>query len=397
MKNYDFDRIIDRSGSNDIKHTALKKLYGHDDLLPLWVADMDFATPDFIVDAMRKRLEHPIFGYTSLPEDYYPAIVDWIRLHHQWEVSPEWLMYIPGIVKGIGFVVNGLLASDDKIVIQTPVYHPFRLVPQANGREVVFNTLKRRDDGGYEMDFENLEQVCDEKCKLLILSNPHNPAGICWSRETLLRLAKFCYDRGMTVISDEIHCDLALFGHRHVPFASVSEQAARISITFQAPTKTFNMAGIVSSYAIIVDDNLRERFFGWMRGNEFDAPNIFAPIATIAAYRQGENWRRQLIDYLEGNIVLVENFCKEHLPQIRPLRPEASFLVWLDCRSLRLSHDQLMHLFVDGARLALNDGAIFGEEGEGFMRLNIASPHSIILEALQRLEGAVRKLTGTLK
>ena len=389
---YDFDRIIDRHGSDSVKFDALKEPFGRTDLLPMWVADMDFETPDFIVEALRKRLEHPVFGYTFEPADYRPAIIDWIRSHHGWEVRPEWIAYIPGIVKGIGLAVNRFVAEDEKVVIQPPIYHPFRLVPQGNGRQVVFNPLREREDGSYEMDFENLERVVDAKCRMLILSNPHNPGGIVWDRATLSRLADFCAARNLIVISDEIHCDMALWGNRHIPFASVSETAARCSITFGAPTKTFNIAGIVSSYAIVPDETLRRKFFSWLEANEFESPNLFAPIATVAAFRHGEAWRQQMLRYVEGNVEEVIGFCAREIPAIRPLRPQASFLVWLDCRRLGLPHDALVRLFVDGARLALNDGAMFGPQGEGFMRLNVAAPRAVIRRALCQLRDAVAAL-----
>lgn len=392
MKTYNFDEIIDRSGSGDLKHEALLPRWGRNDLLPLWVADMDFATPDFVVDALKTRLSHPIFGYTIEPADYRPTIIDWNESHHGWKIKPEWISFIPGIVKGIGFVVNVFTKPGEKVIIQPPVYHPFRMTPEDNGREVVFNSLRLREDGYYDMDFDNLSEVCDDKCRVLILSNPHNPAGVCWSKETLQRLADFCYEHNIIVISDEIHSDMALFGNRHVPFASVSERAADISITFAAPTKTFNMAGIVSSYAVISNDDLRQRFYGWLKANELDEPTIFAPIATIAAYQKGEEWRKQMLAYVEDNVRFVEDYCRERIPGIRPLRPQASFLVWLNCRGLELSHDKLLDLFIDKAHLALNDGEMFGPGGEGFMRLNVGTPRSVLRQALEQLAKAVNEL-----
>ena len=358
----------------------------------MWVADMDFETPCFITDAIRERLSHPIFGYTAEPQDFRPAIIDWIRDHHDWKIESEWISYIPGIVKGIGMAINALLEKGDKIIIQPPVYHPFRLVPQKNGHEVVFNPLRELPQGGYEMDFENLESVCDDRCKMLILSNPHNPAGIVWPRETLEKLAEFCHDRGIIVISDEIHCDMALYGNSHIPFASVSDKAAQCSITFGAPSKTFNIAGIVSSYSIVSNQQLRERFYGWLEASEFCAAPIFSPIATIAAFRHGEQWRQQMVKYIEGNIDFTIDFCKERIPQVKPLRPQASFLVWLDCRDLGLDHDQLVSLFIDKAGLALNDGEIFNPGGQGFMRLNIGTPRKILKEALINLENAIKQI-----
>ena len=392
---YNFDKIIDRTGSGDLKHGVLKERYGRDDLLPLWVADMDFETPEFITSALRQRLEHSLFGYTVVPDELWTTIVKWIADHHQWDVKREWLTYIPGIVKGIGMAINVFVKEDEKVVIQTPVYHPFRLTPEGNGRKVVYNPLKETD-GTYEMDFDQLAEVVDDKCRLLILSNPHNPAGICWDADTLRRLAHFCYERGIIVISDEIHSDMAILGNRHIPFATVSDEAAQISITFGAPSKTFNIAGIVSSYAIVPNPTLRRRFYTWLEANELNDPPLFAPIATIAAYQQGEEWRRQMLGYVEDNILFVEEYCRENLPGIKPWRPQASFLVWLDCRGLGLNHDELVDLFVNKAHLALNDGAMFfgkpkpGNDLGGFMRLNVGTPKSVLKTALEQLKTALK-------
>lgn len=389
MGKYNFDKIIDRKGSGALKFDALEERYGDASLLPMWVADMDFETPEFITEALRRRLDHSLFGYTIEPSDYWPTVIRWIADHHDWQIEREWITYIPGIVKGIGMVINVFVKEDEKVIIQPPVYHPFRLTPEGNHREVVYNPLIENPDGSYSMDFDNLEKVADEKCRLLILSNPHNPAGITWDRPTLQRLAEFCHRHNILVISDEIHCDMALWDNRHIPFASVSPEAAECSITFGAPSKTFNIAGIVSSYAIVPNPRIRERFFGWLTANEFNEPTLFAPIATIAAFSKGEEWRREMLRYIESNIDFVISYCKEHIPQIKPLRPQASFLIWLDCRGLGLDHDRLIDLFVRKARLALNDGEMFGPEGKGFMRLNIASPRTVIREALDRLKNAV--------
>ena len=396
---YDFDRIIDRTGSGDVKHSKLKEFFGRDDLLPLWVADMEFATPPFIIDALRRRLEHPILGYTVVPEELWSSIQRWLRDRHGWQVERDWLAFIPGIVKGIGMVVHAFVGQDERVIIQPPVYHPFRLVPQDNGREVVMNPLieQHDDEGrltGYAMDFEGLEALArDPRNRLFILANPHNPAGLTWDAETLRRVADICVANDVLVISDEIHCDMALFGHRHIPFASVSEAAAQCSITFSAPSKTFNIAGVVSSYAVVPNPELRQRFFSWMNASELADPTLFAPIATIAAFsEEGEVWRRQLISYLEDNVRFVEDYCVRHLPMIHPLRPQASFLIWLDCRSLGLSHEALIDLFVNRARLALNEGGMFGAEGRGFMRLNIGSPRVMLQQAMERLCTAVKEV-----
>lgn len=395
---YNFDKQINRLGTNSYKWDRLGRVFGNPNLLPLWVADMDWETPSFIREALQKVVnELPVFGYTADPEEWWPTTIKWIKDHHQWEVRPEWITYIPGIVKGIGMAINVFLREDEKVIVQPPVYHPFFLTPQGNNREVVWNPLREVNDSEgnlitYEMDFDNLEQVCDEKCRMLILSNPHNPCGIIWDRETLQRLAHFAKEHNLIVISDEIHCDLALYGKKHIPFATVSEEAAQVSITFSAPTKTFNMAGIVSSWAVVINDDLRNKYFNWLSASELNEPTMFAPFATIAAFKYGEPWRKEMLTYLEGNIQYVIDYCSEHIPTIHPVRPEASYLMWLDCRKLHLTQEQLIALFEQKAGLALNHGAMFGKEGTGFMRMNLGCPRATLQNALQQLKAAVEEL-----
>ena len=384
---YDFDKPVERRGTGALKTDALKERYGRADLLPLWVADMDWETPQFITDALKARLEHSLFGYTIEPEDYWPTVQEWIWNHHQWRVKREWLSYIPGVMKGVGMVINFFLKPDEKVIVMPPIYHPFYLTPQGNKREVVWSPLN-----GDKIDFDNLEKVCDDKCRLLMLANPHNPMGIVWDRETLKRVAHFAKEHNLIVISDEIHCDLALYDNKHIPFVTVSDEAAEVGITFSAPTKTFNLAGIVSSWCIIPNDKLRKPFYEWMAANEFNEPNMFAPIATIAALKNGEEWRQQMLRYIEGNVDFLIDYCEAHIPQIKPRRPQASYLVWLDCRALGLSHEELKDLFVNKAHLALNDGEIFGKEGTGYMRLNVGTQRSVLAQALKQLEEAVNEL-----
>lgn len=388
MQPYNFDKIIDRRGTNAIKVDALEPLYGNADLIPLWVADMDFETPPFITEALQNRIAHPIFGYPSEPPGYLPSIVNWLRGLHGWDISAEWLSYIPGIVTGIGLAVNVFTEPGDKVIIQPPVYHPFRIVPEANGRVIVNNPLKLVD-GCYEMDFEQLETVMDDKCRLFILCNPHNPAGVVWSRDALIRLAEICSRRGILVISDEIHADMTLYGNKHIPFATVSEPAAQNSITFGAPSKTFNIAGIVSSYAVVPNEDIRKKFFSWLSANGLNHANLFAPIVTEAAYTEGGEWLRQMLLYLEGNVDFVLEYLQAHIPAIKAMRPQASFLVWLDCRDLNLSHRKLVDLFVKRAGLALNDGELFGPGGKGFMRMNVGCPRSVLQKALEQLKQAL--------
>ncbi|MBR6196072.1 MAG: PatB family C-S lyase [Bacteroidaceae bacterium] len=387
---YDFDKPIERRGTGALKTDALQERYGRADLLPLWVADMDWETPQFITDALKARLEHSLFGYTIEPEDYWPTVQEWIWNHHQWRVEREWLSYIPGVMKGVGMVINFFLKPDEKVIVMPPIYHPFYLTPQGNKREVVWSPLK-----GDKIDFDNLEKVCDDKCRLLMLANPHNPMGIVWDRETLQRVAHFAKEHNLIVISDEIHCDLALYGNKHIPFVTVSDEAAEVGITFSAPTKTFNLAGIVSSWCIIPNDKLRKPFYEWMAANEFNEPNMFAPIATIAALKNGEEWRQQMLRYIEGNVDFLIDYCEAHIPQIKPRRPQASYLVWLDCRALELDHSALVDLFVNKAHLALNDGEIFGKEGAGYMRLNVGTQRAVLAQALEQLATAVKELLNS--
>lgn len=386
---YDFDKVINRRGTNCLKYDTMGEFFGRDDLIPMWVADMDFATPDFIIDALKERLEHPVLGYTPAYDSYWQSIVSWLHQRHGWEVQREWLRYIPGVVKGLGMAISCFTQPGDKIIIQPPVYHPFRLVTEHSGRQVVNNPLKRLQDGGYEMDFEQLESVVDGDCKMLILSNPHNPAGIVWDKATLCRLADIAVKHNLIVVSDEIHCDLPLYGNCHTPFAMVSEAAAACSITFGAPTKTFNVAGVVSSYAVVVNSALRDKFYGWLSTFELDMPTIFAMVATEAAFNHGEEWRKALIRYIETNVDFVADYMAEHIPAIRVLKPQASYLVWLDCSSLGLTHDELVDLIVNKARLVMNDGEMFGEGGEGHLRMNVGLPREVLREALERLRSAV--------
>ncbi len=382
---------IERIGSGAIKTDLLEERFGRPDLLAAWVADMDFATPPFIMDALRKRLEHPILGYTAESADYRPSIIDWEHKLHGWDIKPEWISYIPGIVKGIGMVINVFTKAGDDVVIMPPVYHPFRITAEENGRKVVNVPLIEDEDHRYHMDYDALENL-DTKGGVLLLSNPHNPGGRMWSAEELRKLAEICKKKGLLVVSDEIHADMALWRNSHVPFATVSDEAASNSITFCAPSKTFNIPGIVSSFSVVPDEKIREKFYGWLAANEFGDAPIFSHIAAIAAYREGEEWRKQMLEYVEDNIRFVEEYCEKNIPGVKALRPDASYLVWLDCRDLGLSHDELIDLFVNKARVALNDGAMFGKEGEGLMRLNVGAPRAALEEILGRIAEAISVL-----
>lgn len=390
MKQYNFDVCADRSTSGSMKYDGLKDLFGRSDLTPLWIADMDFECCPEILDALKQRLEHPVLGYSMVPDDLRNSIAAWLDHRHGLSVEPAHLAFVPGIVRGIGFAVNYFTSPGDKILIQPPVYHPFRLVTEGNGRTVINNPLLLDDNGDYRMNFEELESLmATEKPRMMILCNPHNPGGIQWDEDTLKRVASLAKKYGVIVVSDEIHGDLMLFGKKHIPFASVSDEAAEVSVSFGAPSKTFNIAGLASSWMYVPNPSLRRGFYQWMEVNEFSTPAFPAVIATIAAYRHAEPWLDQMLAYVENNIMEVEDWFSANLPVIKPQRPDSSFLIWLDCRALGLAQKDLVKLFVDGAHLALNDGTMFGTEGEGFMRLNVGHPKAQLIEALESLKLAV--------
>lgn len=391
MKHYNFDEVIERHGTNCVKFDGAKKGSDGKELLPLWVADMDFRTPDFIVDALKKRCEHEVFGYTFGSDSYFKSIEEWVLYKHLWKIQREWISYIPGIVKGIGFALQCFTQPGDKIIIQPPVYHPFRLVPEKMQREVVYNPLQLVD-GVYQMDFEQLESIIDEKCKMLILSNPHNPGGVVWEKETLVKLAEICHRNHILVISDEIHSEMVYPQYKHYPFATVSETAANCSIMFMAPSKTFNIAGIVSSYSIIPNESIRKQFHSFLEAGELNAGTIFAYTATEAAYTYGAEWLQQMRIYIIENVRYIDTYLKNNIPQIKVYQPQASFLVWLDCRDLNLSQPELVQLFEEKAGLLLNDGSMFGPGGEGYMRLNIGCPRSTLEKAMKALKKAISSL-----
>ena len=384
---YDFDEIIERRGTHSIKFDSMQELWGRNDLIPMWVADMDFRTPSFIVEAIRKRVEHEIFGYTKPSDEYFNSIIRWVDKRYGMKVCKEQIQYVAGIVPGIHHAVCALSEKGDKIMIQPPVYHPFKQVIEGTGRCVMQSPLILRD-GRYCMDFDSMRKQI-QGCKLYILCNPHNPGGVVWSREELETVADICKESGVIVISDEIHADMTFLPYKHLPFAMVNDWTHENTVTFMAPSKVFNMPGIIASHAIVFNNDLRERFYLYLEQNDLVMGNAFAYPAVEAAYTQGEDWLKQMLNYVYENIRLVDTSLKQKMPKIKAILPEASFLIFLDCRELGYeTQEQLVDFFVNKARLGLNDGAMFGKEGTGFMRLNVATPRSIVAEAMKRLEDA---------
>ncbi len=396
MAKYNFDEPCDRRGTNCMKFDCLKQNFGSDELFPLWIADMDFYVCPEIEETLSRRLSHRVYGYTSPTDSYWQSIIDWLGHRHGLIVSREELTFVPGVVRGIAFALNFFTRPGDKVVIQTPVYHPFRIVPEGNGRQVIENPLVENKTGEgsfYTMDLEGLEQIfAEEKPKMMILCNPHNPGGVQWDAPTLASVARLAKKYGVIVISDEIHSDLMLNDTCHVPFLKSCPEAAEVSITFGAPSKTFNIAGLESSWMVVRNPEIRNEFYNWMWVNEFCKPSFTAWMGAEAAYRYGEQWLDELLDYVQGNVDAVEEYCAECLPGIIPIRPEASFLVWLDCRALGLEQPQLVELFEKKAKLALNSGTMFGSQGAGFMRLNVGLPRRELIKALDCLKSALESL-----
>lgn len=390
---YNFDEIIDRRGTGAVKIDGLKEIWGRTDLIPLWVADMDFRTPSFVIDALRERLDHEILGYPIKPDGWYASIIHWLGSRHGWKVSASELIFTPGVVAGLAMVIRCFTEKGDKVMVQPPVYHPFFLLTERNHREVVFSPLIL-ENGQYRMDMERFREDI-KGCKLFILCNPHNPGGRVWTKEELAEVARVCYENGTIVVSDEIHADLTLPPYKHHPFPEVCGEAEKNAIVFMSPSKAFNMPGLFSAYCIIKDRGIRERFRAYVTANESEQGNIFAFVGTTAAYGKGAEWIDRLLAYIQGNIDYTDDFFREHIPLIKVIRPQASYLVFLDCRELGLSQDELVRLFVDGAHLALNDGAIFGKEGAGFMRLNVGAPRAVLEQAFLQLQTAYRStVTG---
>ena len=380
----DFDELIDRSGTWSIKYGRAT-----DGEIPMWIADMDFRTDPYVAEALRKRLDRDVFGYTTTPDAFVDAIAAWERQAHGYAPEKEWINYAPGVITSINQAYLTFTEPGDKIIVQPPVYDHFRLYIERLGRVVVDNPLIL-EDGRYRMDLEGLERLIDDKTKALVLCNPHNPIGLLWDRETLVKLADICEGRGLLVFSDEIHGDLALYGRRHTPFCSVSDAAARVGLIFAGPTKAFNLAGLSGmAFCIIPDQEKREKYLATLRNAKLDEASIPTIEAVLAAYREDTAWLESLKRYLEGNIDRVERFFADHDLGIKPIRPEASFLVWLDCRTLGLPQEKLLETFRGKAKVIPSSGASYGVGGEGFLRLNIGCPAAVLDEALDRIRKAL--------
>lgn len=388
--NYNFDEVVCRKHTDALKLEALAPRWGRTDLLPMWVADMDFKTPPFIVEVMKKRMECEVFGYTAKPESWYEAIISWQKRRHKWTITKEMISFVPGVVPALAMAVQAFTQPGEKVMIQQPVYNPFAQVIRNNHRELVNCPLELKD-GQYHINFKLFEKKI-KGCKLFLFCHPHNPGGRVWTREELKKVATICAQNNVIIVADEIHADLTLLPYEHIPFASVSEEAKQNSVVFASPSKAFNMAGLATSYAVIANPTLRRRFESYVEGNELAAGNVFAFNTVVAAYNKGEEWLQQMLTYVQGNIDEVVSYIKENIPQLKVIIPQASYLVFIDFSALQLNQKDIVALCTNRAHLALNDGSIYGEEGNGYMRINLACPRSVVRQALAQLKNAITSI-----
>ncbi len=385
---WNFDEAILREGSDCIKYDLREETFGRGDIIPMWVADMDFRTPDFIVEKLRKRLDQEIFGYSFRPPEYYNSIITWVKARHNWLIEKEWICFSPGIVPALHLCTLAFTRPGDSIIVQPPVYFPFFGAVENHGRNLVFNQLVEKN-GIWTMDLDSLASMVNETTKMIIVCNPHNPVGRAWSYEELEKLAAICLEKNILILSDEIHCDLVLPGYLHTPMAKISQKIADITVTCIAPSKTFNLAGLATSSLIIQNPVLRKYFNKKIESLHTGNGNIFGTVASIAAYSGGYQWLNELMEYLDKNVDFVRRYCSELIPEIIPCQPEATYMIWLDCRKFGMNGKELQDFFVHRAGIGMNEGSTFGPGGEGFMRMNIGANHQTVARAMEQIEKAV--------
>lgn len=388
---FNFDKIIDRTNNFSAKWSEMNKNFGTNNLLPMWVADMDFLTAPCVMEALKDRLEQGIFGYTTRPSSYNESIVNWLDNRFSWKINQEWLMFSPAVITSISLLIQNLTQKNDKIMIQEPVYSPFHSIVESNERNLVISPLVKLDDGSYVMDYEDIEAKIKD-VKVFILCNPHNPVGRVWTREELTRLGEICLKHNVLIISDEIHSDIILKNHKHTPFASISKEFRENTITCMAPTKTFNLAGLQSSFLVISNPYYYEVMDKAFSILDIKRNNAFSLVATEAAYNYGEDWLYELIKYIEDNVDFAIDYIKNHMPQLKVKKPEGTYLLWVDFSNLNVDKKDLKNALINKGRIALSDGSSFGIGGAGYYRINLACPRSMVLEGLKRIEFAIKSL-----
>ena len=380
----DFDRIIDRKGTSSVKYDMRGEIFGNRDVDPMWVADMDFPVPEAVSEALKERASHPIYGYSVMSDSYFEAFIEWQKRRHDWEISKESVLFSPGIVTGVNLLVRSLTRPGDRIIVQPPVYFPFFSAVEKNDRKLLYNQLIEKE-GNYSMDFDDLEKKLKEGAKMLILCSPHNPVGRSWTLDELQTAGDLCVKYGAVIISDEIHCDLVFNPYRHIPMAKISGDIEQQTVTCLSTSKTFNLAGLFTSQIIIQNEEHRKAYQKEMDKVHL-SPNIFGMVASEAAYRHGDAWLDELLDYLWNNYLLVKDFLGERLPRIGLTAPEATYLLWLDFRDYGLPEKELNTLLTDKAGIGMNMGSMFGPGGKGFQRMNIACPRPVVEKALESLD-----------
>jgi cysteine-S-conjugate beta-lyase len=388
---WNFDEPVAREGTNCIKYDLREEIFGEKNVIPMWVADMDFKCPGFIAESLSRRIDHEIFGYSYRPAEYFTSIISWIKARHNWEISREWISFCPGIVPALNFCTLAFTEPGDSIIVQPPVYFPFFSAVESHGRNLIYNKLVETE-GKWTMDYESLVSSISSRTRMIFISNPHNPVGRVWTKEELLNLAEICIENKILMISDEIHCDLVLPGYTHTPLASLSEKIAENTVTLIAPSKTFNLAGLATSSVIISEAALRKTFNKVLDNLHVGNGNIFGNIASIAAYTKGHEWLNELLIYIDNNVDFVEDYCLKMIPEIIPVQPEATYMIWLDCRKLGMTGKELQNFFIHRAGIGMNEGSTFGPGGDGFMRMNIGTTHTTVLKAMEKIEKAVSEL-----
>jgi cystathionine beta-lyase len=391
---YDFDKRIDRTNKASYKWDQSEKLFGRPDILPLWVADMDFEAPQEVIESITRRAEQGIYGYTIRTQGFYDAIVGWLSRRHEWKIEQDWITSSPGVVPALSIAVQVFTEPGDGIILQSPVYYPFYDVIKMNGRIVVDNPLQLKD-GRYTIDYELLERQARDGAKMLLLCSPHNPGGRVWTREELERIGEICTKYQLLVISDEIHQDLVFSGHKHIPYASLSETLAQSSITCITPSKTFNLAGLQAASVIIPNEEIRRRYNTLLKTLSLHMESYFGLTATESSYTHGDDWLDQLLPYLEGNLDYLLEFAKKNLPNVKVIKPDGTYLVWIDCTAISNNPQELKQLMFEKAGVAFSEGSVFGKQGAGYLRINIACPRSTLAEALERFTLAVNSVANS--
>ena len=386
-----FDQIIDRKNTKCYKWDYNKEIFGKEELLSMWVADMDFQAPQEVLEILQKRVDHGIFGYTGLTGSFYASIINWMKKRFNWKIDQEWIVTTPGIVPAINFAIQTYTKKGDKILVQTPVYYPFFTSTENNERTLVVSQLKL-SNSYYKMDFTDLERKLADDVKMMILCSPHNPVGRVWKFNELQKVSKLCLKYNVLLISDEIHSDLIIGENKHIPIPTISKDIANNSLTMFAPSKTFNVAGLSLSYVIIPNKKIRVKFQKTILNLGLHGGNVFGIEALEASYRYGQKWLYELLNYIEDNYTFVQQYLQNNIPRIKTIKMEGTYLLWLDCSELRLSQKELVSLFISKAKLALNDGSKFGKGGNGFMRMNLGCSRRLIEQALDRLAIAIRSI-----